>query len=75
MIRQEGPELGREAEGGLGARRPACGTRLRAAGEGSRAAAVDRAAASRALLVSRPDRRAGKEFEAFALFKLPVDSP
>lgn len=31
--------------------------------------------ASRRMLVSQPDRRAGKEFEAFALFKLPVDSP
>lgn len=59
---------------------PAAGAGARAGrGKGS-AAAVGRPAAPAParpgpMLLSRPDRWAGKEFEAFALLKLPVDSP
>ena len=61
-----------------GLRGPAAGTRDgRGGGPAAAAAAVrpQRQPASRPMLVSQPDRWAGKEFEAFALFKLPVDSP
>lgn len=57
---------------------PAAGTRDgRGGGPAAAAAAVrpQRQPASRPMLASQPDRWAGKEFEAFALFKLPVDSP
>lgn len=55
---------------------PGCGGAGQA-GRGPAAAAVGPPCrpASRRMLVSQPDRRARKEFEAFALFKLPVDSP
>lgn len=61
-----------------GLRGPAAGTRDgRGGGPAAAAAAVrpQRQLVSRPMLVSQPDRWAGKEFEAFALFKLPVDSP
>lgn len=60
---------------------PAAGAGCWGAGRARRGPAVaaavgpPRRPASRRMLVSQPDRWAGKEFEAFALFKLPVDSP
>lgn len=82
-----GRRAGRKEVNGQEGPRPVCGTRR--AGDGERPAAAPgrpqlsapglrpaRAAPAGALLrlAARPPRP-GKEFEAFALFKLPVDNP